>query len=117
MGAALGVRIYPDTPLAARIAAEGPLETNPSIRRRYEGPVDLLQPTYYIAAALGPRPATLVRELIAGDSRFFPPEEDTPGPAAGLAGDHNYNDNRVLVEAIAAGARGAYWDILRRQRA
>ena len=115
-GAALGVRVYPDTPLAAAIGAEGPLETNPSICRHYSGPVDLLQPTYYLSSALGPHPARLVRELIGADPRFFPPEEDQSGPAAHAASDHNYNDNRVLVDAIAAGARGAYWDILRRLR-
>jgi len=32
------------------------------------------------------------------------------------ATDHNYNDNTELVDAIAAGARGAYWDILHRLR-
>ena len=37
VGAALGVRLYPGLPLTRRIAAEGPLETNPAIRRRYRG--------------------------------------------------------------------------------
>ena len=95
--------------------AEGPLETNPSIRRHDAGPVDLLRPTFYISAALGNQPARLVRELLAGDPRFFPPQEEQPAAAAEAAGDHNYNDNSSLVTAIAAGARGAYWDILRRQ--
>lgn len=113
-GAALGVRVYPGTPMAQLVAAEGPLEVNPSIRRRYSGPVDLLQPTFYISAALGGRPARLVRDLIDGDPRFFPPQDETPAAAGDVAGDHNYNENRALVEAIAAGERGAYWDILRR---
>ena len=30
--------------------------------------------------------------------------------------DHNYNDNTQLVNAIANGARGAYWHILRQIR-
>jgi hypothetical protein len=93
---------------------EGPWEANKNLRRRYSGPVDLLRPTFYIAAALGEQPARSVRDLIGDDGRFFPPllEQDP-----GSAGDHNYNDNQQLVEAIAAGARGAYWDILRtRQR-
>jgi hypothetical protein len=30
--------------------------------------------------------------------------------------DHNYNANQSLCDAIAAGARGAYWDILRKLR-
>jgi hypothetical protein len=30
--------------------------------------------------------------------------------------DHNYSDNIQLVEAIAKGERGAYWDILKKIR-
>jgi tryptophan 2-C-methyltransferase len=112
VGASLGMRLYPETPVVELLAREGPLEENPSIRRRYSGPVDLLKPTFYLSFALGERPATLVRDLIAGDARFFPPAEDAPGGHAGR--DHNYNDHRPLTEAIARGARGAYWDILRR---
>ena len=112
VGAALGLRVYPGLPLTRRIAAEGPMESNPAIRRRYSGPVNLLWPTYYIASALGSRPAALVRDIISGDPRFFepPPDDDT-----GIK-SYNYNDNEPLVRAIAAGARGAYWDILRKQR-
>jgi radical SAM superfamily enzyme YgiQ (UPF0313 family) len=112
VGAPLGLRLYEGTPAAAIAAREGPLEKNPAIRRKYDGPVDLLQPTFYVSAALGDRPAKLVRDLIAGDQRFFPPSDDEP--AAGPAFDHNYNENTLLTEAIARGARGAYWDILRR---
>jgi hypothetical protein len=112
-GAALGVRIYPGPPLASIVEADGPLEDNPNIRRNYEGPVDLLRSTFYISSALGAQPARLIRELIDGDERFFPPQEET---SCEDAGDHNYNDNRALVDAIAEGQRGAYWDILRRLR-
>lgn len=119
IGAGLGVRIYPDTGMAALVALEGPMETNPSIRRRYTGPIDLLQPTFYINSTLGPRPARLVHELIAGDERFFPPEEEADAAETGKPAakqDHNYNANQSLCDAIAAGARGAYWDILRKIR-
>ena len=117
-GAALGVRIYPETGMAALVAAEGPMERNASLRRRYEGPIDLVQPTFYISAAMGERPAQLVRDLIGGDPRFFEPMEDLLAATgrAGPEGDHNYNANQALTDAIAAGARGAYWDILRRLR-
>ena len=110
-GAALGMRLYPDTPAMGLLAAEGPLEANAGLRRRYSGPVDLVHPTFYISPALGPQPARLVKDLIAGDERFFAPMDDGPSAAAT---DHNYNANDALVAAIAGGARGAYWDILRK---
>jgi len=112
-GAALGIRIYPGTEAAERVAAEGPLEENPGIRRRYEGRVDAFRPTFYISPALGENPAALVKDLIAGDQRFFEPAEDVAGEDGT---GYNYNDNTPLVQAIAAGRRGAYWDILRRMR-
>jgi radical SAM superfamily enzyme YgiQ (UPF0313 family) len=129
-GAALGVRLYPGTAMVEMLAAEGPLETNPAIHRRYDGPIDLVKPNFYISPALGEEPARLVRDLIAGDQRFFEPADPAPEPASGGWGpaercpgsvnpyaDYNYNQNQALVDAIAAGARGAYWDILRRLRA
>ena len=114
VGAALGIRLYPGTEIFVRIAAEGPLESNKAIRRHYDGPIDLLKPTFYISSDLGTRPALVVRDLIDGDRRFFPPEDESPGDATGQAEDHNYSDNQKLTHAIAAGARGAYWDILRK---
>jgi radical SAM superfamily enzyme YgiQ (UPF0313 family) len=128
-GAAMGVRLYPDTPLVDRLRAQGPLEANPAIHRGYAGPIDLVRPAYYLSPALGPQPGKLIREIIAGDPRFFepaddPPDDDANAPSA-AGGDaenvasatgYNYSDNRPLVDAIAAGARGAYWDILRRLR-
>jgi radical SAM superfamily enzyme YgiQ (UPF0313 family) len=113
VGAALGLRVYPGTAMERAVAAEGPPESNPAIRRRYDGPVDWLRPTFYISAALGERPARLVKDLIGGDERFFEPTEEAAGAEAT---DHNYNDNAPLVRAIQAGARGAYWHILRRLR-
>jgi radical SAM superfamily enzyme YgiQ (UPF0313 family) len=118
-GAALGIRVYPETPMDEVVAAEGPADANPSLRRHYDGPIDLLRPTFYISSALGQRPARLVRELIGPDERFFKPQEEVPREedvASSLAGDHNYNENLALGEAIAAGARGAYWDVLRKLR-
>jgi len=117
-GAALGVRIYPGTAMADVVASEGSAQINPSIRRKYDGPVDFFKPTFYISAALGQRPAKLVQDLIAGDKRFFEPmEEISPETATtGQSTDHNYNDNTELVEAIKKGSRGAYWDILHELR-
>ena len=95
------------------IAREEPLDGHPGIQRRYEGPVDLLKPTYYISPELGPKPAALIREAIAGDKRFFPPSDLKEAFTLEMRG-HNYNENVPLQRAIEAGARGAYWDILRK---
>jgi len=113
VGASLGIRIYPGTGMVGLVESEGPMETNPAIRRKYTGQFDFFQPTFYISSALGPSPARLVKDLIAGDERFFEPMEETLGADAT---DHNYNDNTDLVEAIGNGARGAYWDILHNLR-
>jgi len=113
-GASLGIRIYPGTAMVDVVRGEGPLETNPALRRKYEGPFDFFQPTFYISRHLGPEPARLIKDLVAGDERFFEPMEERPEADAT---DHNYNDNTELTEAIAGGARGAYWDILHELRA
>ena len=115
-GASLGIRVYPGTPMANIMANEGEAETNPNIHRKYSGPVDLFQPTFYISQALGQQPARLVKDLIAGDKRFFEPTEPE-ALEGGQSKDHNYNDNLELTEAIKNGQRGAYWDILRKLRA
>jgi len=107
------VRIYPNTQMAKIVEAEGRLEANPNIKRKHDGPVDFFKPTFYISHLLGPEPAKLVRDLIGGDRRFFEPMlEVADSPCT----DHNYNDNAALCEAIETGARGAYWDILRKMR-
>jgi len=114
VGAALGVRVCPGTAMADRVAAEGAPEANPAIRRRYDGPVDFLKPTFYIAPALGEKPAALVCDLIGDDKRFFAPADD-PRDGEDDA-NYNYSDNTPLVRAVADGARGAYWHILRQLR-
>ena len=81
---------------------EGPLESNPGLHRKYPGPIDLFQPTFCISPALGPEPARLIKNLIAGDTRFFEPMAEQLDAEAT---DHNYNDNTELVEAIRQGPR------------
>jgi len=117
-GAALGIRIYPGTTMEKLLARELREQGDGSIRRKYSGPIDLLKPTFYISSALGERPAEFVRDLIAGDERFFEPAvEIVPDAGEGPdASNYNYNENLPLTQAIANGARGAYWDILRRLR-
>jgi tryptophan 2-C-methyltransferase len=111
-GAPLGVRIYPGTDMAITSAAEGPMETNPNIKRKYAGPVDLFRPTFYISHLLGPNPARLIKDFIGGDKRFFEPIDESDAALT----DHNYNDNTELVDAIKTGSRGAYWHILHKLR-
>ena len=116
-GAPLGIRIYPGTPISELAVKEGVPEKNPNIRRKYSGPVDFFKPTFYISNALGPQPVKLIKEMIAGDKRFFEPKEDlAPQDEGVMPTDHNYSDNIQLVEAIENGQRGAYWDILRKLR-
>ena len=109
VGAACAVRIYPGTGMVEALERQGAIEQNPGLRRKYTGPVDFFRPTFYVSPALGSDPAALVKDLIAGDERFFEPTAEHPDAETT---DHNYNDNADLVDAIRAGARGAYWDIL-----
>jgi radical SAM superfamily enzyme YgiQ (UPF0313 family) len=118
-GAALGVRVYPGTRLADTVAAEGPLAANPNLRLREDPSLtalcrergvtsDLLHPHFYISRELGDAPAELVSDIIGGDERFFEPVSEQS------AENYNYNENLPLTAAIGDGARGAYWDILRK---
>jgi radical SAM superfamily enzyme YgiQ (UPF0313 family) len=108
IGLALGLRVYEGTSMAAQVRAEGDPVTNPNLFGAKQDNPDFLKPVFYFAPDLGVDLRAYVRELVAGDHRFFlPAESDTNS-------SYNYNDNTVLVRAIENGARGAYWDILRR---
>ena len=117
-GAALGIRVYPGTAMEQIIADELRKPKKSGIRRKYRGPINLLKPTFYISKDLGERPAEFVRDLIAGDRRFFEPalETDSKTAESDDAANYNYNENLLLTQAIQKGARGAYWDILRHIR-
>ena len=117
-GAALGVRVYPGTIMAKIVGEELQEEKGLNIHRKYDGPINLLKPTFYISKALGEHPAELVRDLIGGDQRFFEPSVETDHKATenSDAAGYNYNENLPLIRAIRKGARGAYWDILRQFR-
>ena len=117
-GAAFGIRVYPGTAMEQIVAEELRNPTNSGIRRKYSGPINLLKPTFYISKALGESPAELVRDLIAGDQRFFEPAVEILNQTAegDDAANYNYNENLLLTQAIHQGARGAYWDILRHIR-
>jgi len=105
IGVAVGVRLYPGTPLG-REALEGKLDDG----LKPEGRRDLSEPAFYCSPALGEDPLSTVREFVGDDPRFLllaEPSED---------GAYNYADDEWLYRAIVKeGERGAYWDIIRRR--
>ena len=108
IGLSCGVRLYPHTPLAARISMQGPLERNPHLHGITHNNSDLLRPIFYLDAAVGTGLPGLLTSQVKGDKRFFHTDP------IDITGNYNYNNNTVLSQAIRNGARGAYWDILRR---
>ncbi len=112
VGISLGVRIYPGTRLAAHVAAQGPMARNPALWGKTSDNEQLLAPVFYLSPQLGTpqQAASFLQETIDGDQRFF-------FGGSGDESDYDYDDNQALVAAIAAGACGAYWDILCRLRA
>ena len=109
VGVAIGLRIYPGTELARIVAGEGFTADNPNLVGDVEENEDLARPIFYLSAALGSDYGDELHQRLRNDPRFFlgGSRDET---------DYNYNANQMLVDAIKAGARGAYWDILRRLR-
>jgi radical SAM superfamily enzyme YgiQ (UPF0313 family) len=110
IGLSMGMRVYDGTAMAACVRAEGDPATNPNLFGAKQDNPGFLKPVFYFAPDLGVNLPAYVRGLVAGDRRFFLPAE-TDGNS-----NYNYNENTVLVQAIENGARGAYWDILRRKQ-
>jgi radical SAM superfamily enzyme YgiQ (UPF0313 family) len=104
-GIAAGVRVYPGTALAMAIAegaTKGKLFEDESHTHR--------EPVFYLSPELGDDLFSLIDELVAGDRRFL--HLSAPSDEA----SYNYADDEMLARLIEQGARGAYWDILRRNR-
>jgi len=110
VGLSLGVRVYEGTPLAERVRTQAEVPSHPDLYGAKEAHPQLLAPVFYVAPGLAEDLVGWVHELVAGDSRFFLPTNTATHQ------NYNYNDNQMLVQAIAQGARGAYWAILRRLR-
>ncbi len=110
VGLSVGLRVYDGTRVAAMVRAEGDLAANANLYGAKHDNPHFLRPVFYISPELADGIGAYVRELIAGDPRFFLPDQAAENQ------NYNYNDNTVLVQAIENGARGAYWDILRRLR-
>ena len=103
VGIAIGVRVYPGTRLGKAIARGG-------IRGGLypETGRALYEPLFYVSPHLGSNAPALINSMAAGDPRFMflvSPEE---------TGSYNYAGDEALCNLIEEGARGAYWDILRR---
>lgn len=89
VGVTVGIRVYEGTPLAQTL----PPPT---------------EPYFYLEPTIAPEIFALLDRQIAGDPRFLFFDPTRPNL------NYNYNANTRLIEAIAQGHRGAYWDILRR---
>ena len=107
-GVMVGVRIYAGTELGNMVLKEGPMEENRNLQGKVRGNNDFFEPVFYVSGKVGEDVHSYIAELIGGDERFFFATRDDQESG------YNYNQNRVLVEAIKKGYRGAYWDILRR---
>ncbi len=102
-GVAVGVRVYPGTELAERIAEGGG-------EKGLVGGDDLSKPVFFVEPGVAPSVFGLLEDLTRDDDRFLFFDPGRPEK------NYNYNANRLLADAIRAGFRGAYWDILRRYR-
>ncbi len=109
IGASIGLRLYRGTSLSEELLASATRDSA-GFHGDSETDRDLLRPAYYLSPLLGEDPYGLLQELVGDDERFF-----VASPARNQ-GDYNYNDNSTLSEAIRRGERGAFWDILRRNR-
>jgi len=103
VGVSMGVRVYQGTAMADYIR-----DHRPHLHGAKEDNPDFLKPVFYISPDLGDRIVSYLHELVGDDHRFFLPSNEE------VESNYNYNDNTILVNAIKDGARGAYWDILRR---
>jgi tryptophan 2-C-methyltransferase len=97
-----GLRVFPGTELETLVRAEGISRDNPNLSGAIDDNEDLLKPLFYLSAQIAPKPIEYIATLIGDDARFFGVNTES----------FNYNANDLLVEAIAAGERGAYWVLL-----
>ena len=101
VGVSMGIRVYPGTEIADMVKTglyskklKGRVKNNPGF----------FEPVFYLEEDF----TEYILELIAGDNRFFFPQKEKKS--------YNYSGNNTLIAAIKKGARGAFWDILRRQQ-
>lgn len=102
-GIACGVRVYQETPLGRMLAGGS------TTAGLYPGRT-IYEPSYYLSPHLGSQASELISQVVAGDPRFL--FLASPSDKA----SYNYAGDEMLCQWIKAGARGAYWDIIRRHR-
>ncbi len=115
IGISLGVRLYPGTPLWQRVKKDIKKSGHSSVTGLNPEDFDhlkgndeflLMRPVFFLENTLGDDVADFLIEYIDGDKRFM------FGGSGTKAKNYNYNQNKVLVDALKEGHRGAYWHIL-----
>ncbi len=101
IGVAVGVRVYPNTKLANIVFQN-------EFRDGLFGGKDKKEPIFFIEPRVSKFIFELLDELIGDDKRFFFFDPSNP------CRNYNYDANKLLIDAIKEGYRGAYWDILRK---
>ncbi len=91
VGVSVGVRVYTGTPLARALGVVA----------------ESAEPAFFFEPEVAGVAFSLLDELIGSDERFLFFDPTRPDR------NYNYNANQRLIDAIQAGHRGAYWDILR----
>ena len=101
VGMAAGIRVYEGTKLKRQLD-----------ERSFKDEILITKDglCYYMSPELGADVFGLIQELTGDDERFLTLAD--PGDTD----SYNYADDEHLSELIRQGARGAYWDILRKDR-
>ncbi|MDH7602886.1 MAG: radical SAM protein [Armatimonadota bacterium] len=110
VGVSTGVRVYQGTRMADLVCSLPDAVRESSLHGDVESSPLFLKPVFYISPEIGADIVAYTQTLIGDDPRFFIASTEAS------QSNYNYNENAVLIEAIRSGARGAYWDILRRLR-
>lgn len=110
VGIAVGVRVYEGTRMAGLVRTLSESGSKSGVYGSVVDNLQFLKPVFYVSPDLGSNVMQYIQEVIGDDPRFFLPLTESS------ESNYNYNANELLCEAIRDGARGAYWDILRKMR-
>lgn len=101
VGVSVGVRVYQGTEIEAITARQ-------NNNRGLIGGRSIYDPLFFVEQEIADIIMPWLHEKVGNDKRFLFFDPSMPEK------NYNYNANRLLMEAIEKGYRGAYWDILRR---